>query len=321
MKNNSWFSSKMHRSDHRWGVILAGGNGTRLQRYIKARYGEYRPKQYCALSGSRSMLRHTIDRVSPIFADDHLITTISAGHVEWAIDELHDRQPKTIVIQPQNKETGPGILLPLLHVHKADPQSIVALFPADQFILHEPVYQSFVQQAFRFVAGHPETIVLLGITPHSLQQGYGWIEHDEEEVDDHIHAIRRFWEKPDVRLMHLLHERKCLWNTMTLVGTTAQFLSLYEELMPHVFHPSQRIIASLGTSFEYDVTEDVFRKLPTVNFSRCILEQTTDHLCVLKMNGVYWNDWGDEARILSDLDFLEQQHHLISSNDIVGHLV
>jgi len=318
MKNKSWFAALHPQSDHRWGIILAGGNGTRLQHYIKARFGEYRPKQYCALIGRRSMLRHTIDRISQMFSLDHLLTTVSAQHLSWAFGDLHDRLPGTVVIQPINRETGPGILLPLLHVHNADPKAVVGLFPADHFILQEERYRSFVSKAYEFAADHPGTIVMLGIAPSSLQFGYGWIEKGDRMLSEDFASVKKFWEKPDAHLMHYLHEKKCLWNTMTLIGTTEVFLNLLEEHMNEVFVPSQRIVKSLGTTFEADVTEDVFRKLPSVNFSHSVLEKVPHKLSVLQMNGIYWNDWGDESRIRTDLDILEHDTEPVASGEVIN---
>lgn len=307
MNTRSWFKDTHPQSDHRWGVILAGGDGTRLQHFIKERFGEYRPKQYCALIGKRTMLRHTIDRVSPLFARNHLLTSINAGHMSWASSDIHDRIPKTIIRQPLNRDTGPGVLLPLLHVHSADPQAIVALFPADHFILREERYRSFVSRAIDFVSAHNEYIVALGIAPSSLQNGYGWIEKGEHVFFDEFYSVKKFWEKPDARLIQYLYDKNCLWNTMTLVGTSLNFLNLCKEHMSEVFVPLNRTVQFFGTSSESDVTGVVFKRILSVDFSRRVLERIPDKLCVLQMNGVYWNDWGDESRIRTDIDFLE--HH------------
>lgn len=314
--STSRFNAVHPHSDHRWGVILAGGDGTRLQRFIKERFGEYRPKQYCALTGKRTMLRHTIDRVSSLFSPEHLITSINAEHKKWASLDIYDRSPHTIVIQPHNRETGPGILLPLLHVHHADPKAIVALFPADHFILQEERYRAFILKAFDFVSKNSNYIVALGISPSTVQYGYGWIEKGESVFSDGIWPVKRFWEKPEEHLIPHLLQKKCLWNTMTLIGTSSNFLDLCRIHMNEVFVPLNRMVPYFGTPSESDLANTVFQKILSVNFSRKVLEQIPESLCVLQMNGIYWNDWGDESRILSDLDFLERHNHVKNKSEI-----
>ena len=45
-----------------WAVILAGGEGIRLQSLTQYVAGDMRPKQFARLLGGRSLLRQTLDR-------------------------------------------------------------------------------------------------------------------------------------------------------------------------------------------------------------------------------------------------------------------
>lgn len=295
--------------DHRWGIILAGGSGTRLQHFIRTRIGDSRPKQYCALIGSRSMLRHTLDRVAPLFAPGQLRVTVNADHLLWAAADLHDRSQESIVIQPLNRETAPAILLSLLHVHHADPQAVTALFPADHFILQEERYRQFVARAFEAVAASPERIVMLGIAPSTLQYGYGWIEPGEALTSADLRSVKHFWEKPNEHLTQYLHGKGCLWNTMTAVGSAELLLRLMETTLPEISGPMKEIIPAIGTPSETEITDAVFSSLPSANFSRGLLQRIPERLSVLRMHGVYWNDWGEEERVLADIESFGQHEH------------
>lgn len=296
-------------SDHHWGIVLAGGQGTRLAHFIKARCGDFRPKQYCAIIGRRTMLRHTIDRIAPLFPDQHVMTTVNAAHLPWAFGDLHDRPPRTIIIQPYDRETGPAVLLPLLHVLHADPQAVIALFPADHFILGEERYRQFVQQAFDLVTADPERIVMLGVVPTSHQNGYGWIKTGAPLSADGLFSVIRFCEKPEQHQSHRLLDEGCLWNTMTLVCTAAHLLQLMEQHMNSIVAPLQRIIPSLGTRRESAAMEEAFASLPSLNFSSALLEQVPGRLSVLRMEGIYWSDWGEEQRVQADIEAME--HHTL----------
>jgi mannose-1-phosphate guanylyltransferase len=46
-----------------WGLVLAGGDGVRLQELTWRLAGAPIPKQYCRIAGDRSMLETTLDRL------------------------------------------------------------------------------------------------------------------------------------------------------------------------------------------------------------------------------------------------------------------
>ena len=54
---------KMARNQHLWGIVLAAGSGERLQPFLR-RCGHQHPiKQFCAVTGRRTILQHTWDRL------------------------------------------------------------------------------------------------------------------------------------------------------------------------------------------------------------------------------------------------------------------
>src|SRR5678815_5667745 len=59
-----------------WILALAGGEGTRLQDYVRRRFGWQLPKQYCPLLGSRSMLQDTLVRFKDLTPASRTLTVI-----------------------------------------------------------------------------------------------------------------------------------------------------------------------------------------------------------------------------------------------------
>jgi hypothetical protein len=54
-------------TNHRWAVVLAGGDATRLQELTYRGSGDARPKQFCHFFGGKSLLGHTRERIGPLF--------------------------------------------------------------------------------------------------------------------------------------------------------------------------------------------------------------------------------------------------------------
>ena len=162
-------------TNNRWGLILSGGEGARLQPFIAKLFGTAHPKQYCSIVGTRSMLEHTLDRIKLLIPFQQILTIINSDHQEFIQKQLVNQPLETIIVQSCRRDTAMGILLPLLHIHKQDPQAHVAIFPSDQFILEEKKFMQYVSHAFDFSHNHQELIVLLGISSFQVEPEYGWI--------------------------------------------------------------------------------------------------------------------------------------------------
>jgi len=295
-----------------WGIILAGGEGKRLQPFITKLYGIKRAKQYCSIVGTRSMLQHTLDRVKLLIPFQQILTIINHDHQEFVQEQLDGQPLETIIVQPHGRDTAIGILLPLLRLYHQDPQAHVAIFPSDQFISEENIFMEYVAHAFRFISNNTNSIVLLGIQPSKVEMEYGWIE--KGKVIDNtgkmkIHQVSRFWEKPDRSTAEALFEKGCLWNTLVMVGAVSTLLLQFQKIIPGVFDQLYDTISLYKPLEREAILSEIYPSLPSMSFSKAILEKCTDELCVLGISDIYWSDWGNEFRILGDVERLNLKLH------------
>src|SRR5262245_49701472 len=65
------------------GIVLAGGEGKRLQPFIKSLGKGTLPKQYVNFIGSRSMLECTLHRAEKLMPSARLLTVISESHLRY----------------------------------------------------------------------------------------------------------------------------------------------------------------------------------------------------------------------------------------------
>ncbi len=312
-------------SSVRCAIILAGGEGQRLRSFIRRLRGDTLPKQYVNFIGSRSMLEHTFHRAEKLIAPECLFTVVSKDHLEYSdvYRQLSDRPKGTVIIQPENKDTGPGLLMPLMHLVKRYPDSVVAVFPSDHFIVEEDLFMGHVDLACRAVERDASRLVLLGVEPYGPEPEYGYILPEEvqcSQVPLGLREVSRFIEKPVPQAAHELVQKGGLWNTLVMAFKAKTLLDLVRRVVPALYRSFQQIGKALGTAREMEVLDDVYRRMDPFNFSRGFLEtlpiqrQHLLGLSVLPMRGVFWSDWGSEIRILSDLKNLGYQERLHENN-------
>lgn len=130
-----------------WAVILAGGDGTRLQKLTSKIAGDSRPKQFCRIFGNKSLLSHTRERLRPVFRESRTMFVVTKAHEEFYNDELSDAPGSNLVVQPANRGTGVAIATAVLQILQHDPDGIVAFFPSDHYFADDAGFQATVGSA------------------------------------------------------------------------------------------------------------------------------------------------------------------------------
>jgi mannose-1-phosphate guanylyltransferase len=297
-------------SEKLWVVVLAGGQGTRFRHFIRHALGSERPKQFCRIIGRRSMLRHTWDRAAVLTDPSRTVMVITAGQEAFLEEEAREKVPGTMLVQPVNRDTAPGLLLPLLWIAARDPKAQVAVFPSDHFVWEEARFVRHVHSA-TITAGHQHRVVLLGAEADGAEPSYGWIAPGPPVASRsaaEVYAVRRFWEKPDRRTAARLFACGYLWNTFVMAGSLDTFLRLAARHVPGILAPLRTEIGQAEDgAFRPSALRRVYDRLPPTNFSDKLLAHGAADLLVLAARDVYWNDWGDPDRIVRTLQRFGRQ--------------
>lgn len=305
----------------RCGIVLAAGEGMRLRSFILRLKGKPLPKQYVNFIGSRSMLEHTFHRAEKMIPPDRLFTVVSRDHLAHSevSRQLAARPREAVVLQPENKETGPGLLLPLMHVYKRHPDAVVVIFPSDHFIVEEDLFMGHVDLACRQVERNPSRVLLLGMKPDGPEGEYGYIlpiEKEDSEFSIPAHRVSHFIEKPHPAVAQELIGKGGLWNTMVMVFKAKTLIDLVRRAAPKLHQAFHRIWQAIGTAKETAVIKEVYRKIESINFSKELLEifpsQDSSSLWVLPVRGVSWSDWGSEERIMNVLQRTGRRGRLLT---------
>jgi len=251
------------------------------------------------------MLDHTFDRADRLISPERVLTIVSRGHLEHADvrRQLLTRPWGTVIVQPENKDTGPGLLLPLAYLEARVPDAVVAVFPSDHFVVEKALFMGYVDFACRAVERDVSQVVLLGVEPEGPEADYGYVvpEDGGRREASGLRRVARFVEKPPRQLAELLIQQGALWNTMVFVFHVGAFFSLVQRVAPTLHAAFAEIRRAIGTPREQAVVEDVYRRLAPTNLSRDVLELAAGtpwaSLVVAPMRGVVWSDWGCEDRI------------------------
>ena len=310
----------MNESKERWGIVLAGGEGSRVRGFLSALCGGRGIKQFCSILGGRSLLQMTLDRVQRLIPRERILIIVDKRHLE-AREQLAGWPQENIIYQPANRETAPGILLPLAFISHRCPQATVAVFPSDHFIVDEDVFIRQVARALDETDIVPRSAILLGVTPDRIEEGYGWITSRQDGRGKASHAVTGFWEKPSRPHAERLLREGALWNTFVFVSRATTLWELTRQTVPDLYGAFSSLRIMLGTPRGHAFIEQLYGRLRSVNFSSAILAPSVPRLRVLPVPEVGWSDWGSADRILETatrvgrLDELAAKLHQVRVDD------
>lgn len=261
------------RDDDDWALVLAGGDGTRLQELTRQICGRPIPKQYCRIDGRRSLLEATLERIAPAFSARRTLAIVSRAHLALARPQLRRLPAENVVVQAHNLDTGPGMIAPLREIARRDRDALVSVFPSDHFVADAAAFRACVARARAAIAARPERIALIGIRPEWAEPGYGYVERGAAVAGvPGVFGVRCFREKPTPDVARDLVARGALWNSFVLVFRAARVLELAAEVAP------------AGETRAW-------------NFSSELLARIPQHLLVLEAAGIGWSDWGTREAI------------------------
>ena len=302
---------------HVWAVVLAGGQGIRLRELTRHVYGDDRPKQYAVLTGSKSLLRQTLDRVSRLVPRQRIVVVTMTGHSAYVTAELKHEAPTPHVLeQPRDRGTAAAVLLAAHWILARDPAAVMVVLPSDHFVGEDEPFMGHVGDVLGFLDRQGDRIVLLGAEPSEPETDYGWIELGEPlpgSGPSQLYRVRHFREKPSQAMAEELYRAGALWNTFVFASRATVLVEAGSDCLPALHERLVRLSKFLGTEHERWAIRQAYELSPRANFSQAVLERCPRKLAVVRLSAVSWRDLGTPRRVVKTLGELGMQPAWLST--------
>jgi mannose-1-phosphate guanylyltransferase len=272
-------------NSHRWAIVLAAGEGLRIRHFMSDRDGQPIPKQFWPIDGRRTMLDWSVDRAEGVVPRNRIVVIVANRHRRWWEGKLRRLPQENVVVQPENRGTAIGILLPLLAILRRDTDATAVVLPSDHFVAREQVLRSAIESAFDKVDADTTKPVLLGMAPGTDDREYGWILPETRRGSPVAGQIRAFVEKPRVDEVARLRQEGGLIHSFILAAKARLLRDYCTKCLP-TFASGTRTLAR------------VYDRMPCRGFSREVLAPHARDFSVIPVGDCGWSDLGTPARLV-----------------------
>lgn len=294
-------------------VVIAGGSGTRFWPLSR----QQRPKQLLRLDGRQQLLEGTFARVAPLIEPSRWWMVVGEPYAEACAESVPDIPRAQILVEPQARNTAPAIGLAAIQLREADPNAVMAVFPADHHVARPEAFRTALSRAAE--VAREGGIVTLGIEPSRPATGYGYIEraglHGEAATaEPPAYRVARFCEKPSVeRAKGFLAQGGYYWNAGIFVMRPDAVLAEMHRQLPDVARRLETVAGLQGVAYRRALNE-AFAQIQGISIDYGVMEGARQVFVVPADCG--WSDVGSwdalEAMLPSDADGNIQQGRTVA---------
>lgn len=273
-----------------WGVIPAGGSGTRLWPLSRSAV----PKFLHDLTGSgRSLLQSTWDRLEPV-CGNRLVVVTGERHADAVRGQLPGLPGRCLLAEPSPRESMPAIGLAAALIEREDPDAVVGSFAADHVIQDVAAFQSCVREAV--AVARTDMLVTIGIEPTYPAMGFGYIRLGEAlpvPGAPSAHRVRSFVEKPGrATARRYVRSGEYRWNAGMFVVRASVLLDLLATYDPALAAGLRKIAA------DPDRLDELWPTLGPAVIDRAVAEPAAAEGRVAVIPATFdWDDVGDFASL------------------------
>ncbi len=272
---------------HHYGLILAGGRGTRFWPLSR----RHRAKQVLNVVGEATLIQDTVARLSPLIPPERIWILTNSHLRAEIVRQLPDVPAKQILAEPEQRNTAPAIGLAAHILQSIDKDSVMGVFPSDHVIERPKRYLQFVRSAFR--AAEKGDIAVLGIAPRRPDTGYGYIEFSGKVKAGDLNPspVLKFREKPDLATAKkFVKAGRFYWNAGMFFWRTDVLLKSLRSYLPK----TAMILSALPEFANRQFPQTLKKTFPlceNISIDYAVLERAPN-VVGLACDDIGWSDVG-----------------------------
>ena len=287
-----------------YGIILAGGSGSRLWPLSR----ELCPKQLLNITGEKSLLQATFERLQHLMPDENILNITNTKHLANVRMQLKDYYAAPLILsEPVSKNTAPAAAVSVKYIcENKNSNDIILVVPSDHLIHDIQKFTEAIEKGKQLA--EQGFVVTFGVEPSYCETGFGYIK-TSEKIDDGF-KVEKFVEKPDsATAQKYLQDKTMFWNSGIFMFKPSVFFNELKEHAPEIFEIIEKI--DFKNSEEIPFVE--FDKMPNISLDYALMEKS-DNLAMIKLE----SDWKDVGSWDAIYDISRKDK---DGNVFVGHVL
>ena len=238
------------------------------------------PKQLIPFIAGKSLLQLAYERLEGLVPAQNRYVCAGQMHADIICRAL-GLSKEQFLGEPTGRDTLNAVGLSAAVIAKRDPESVIAVFTADQIIKPIDQFQKIVDHGFRLAEKSSNTLVTFGIAPTMATTSYGYLQLGDL-IDEpaplgsgQARVVRQFSEKPDADTAGKYFSagpQRYLWNSGMFVWRAATLLDCIRRYEKENFSGLSRIGQAWNTPQQDAILSEVFPKLKKISVDFGVME-------------------------------------------------